>query len=175
MYEAQCAVVGTVITSPVARVTTSGEEVLSFRLASNARRQDRATGEWTDGGTLFLTVTCWRRLVKGVGGSLMKGDPVIAYGQLRTNEYTTREGVERSGVEMTASAVGPDLARCIVKVERARAAASTTSDERSDGTRAEDGREEDTEGEGERTEAAFDGHEAAESEVEERDAVGAGV
>lgn len=120
MYEAQCAVVGTVITNPVKRSTASGDEVLSFRMASNARRQDRATGEWTDGGTLFLTVTCWRRLVKGVGGSLMKGDPVIAYGQLKTNEYTTREGVERSGVEMTASAIGPDLARCIVTVERAR-------------------------------------------------------
>ncbi|MDJ0394457.1 single-stranded DNA-binding protein [Rhodococcus sp. G-MC3] len=124
MYEAQCAVVGTVITNPVKRVTSSGEEVLSFRMASNARRQDRATGEWTDGGTLFLTVTCWRRLVKGVGGSLMKGDAVLAYGQLRTNEYTTREGVERSGLEMTATAVGPDLARCIVKVERSRTISS---------------------------------------------------
>lgn len=120
MYEAQCAVVGTVITNPIKQQTPSGEEVLNFRMASNARRQDRNTGEWTDGGTLFLTVTCWRRLVKGVGGSLMKGDPVIAYGQLKTNEYTTREGVERSGVEMTASAIGPDLARCIVKLERAR-------------------------------------------------------
>ncbi len=120
MYEAQCAVIGTVITNPVKRVTMLGDEVLSFRMASNARRQDRTTGEWTDGGTLFLTVTCWRRLVKGVGGSLMKGDPVIAYGQLRTNEYITREGVERSGVEMTASAIGPDLARCIVKVERTK-------------------------------------------------------
>lgn len=129
MYEAQCAVVGTVITNPVKRSTASGDEVLSFRLASNARRQDRATGEWIDGGTLFLTVTCWRRLVKGVGGSLMKGDPVIAYGQLRTNEYTTRDGVERSGVEMTASAVGPDLARCIVKVERARALVPPTVDD----------------------------------------------
>ncbi|MGA9869529.1 MAG: single-stranded DNA-binding protein, partial [Rhodococcus sp. (in: high G+C Gram-positive bacteria)] len=52
MYEAQCAVIGTVITNPVKRQTASGEEVLSFRMASNARRQDRTTGEWTDGGTL---------------------------------------------------------------------------------------------------------------------------
>ena len=129
MYEAQCAVVGTVITNPVKRSTASGDEVLSFRMASNARRQDRATGEWTDGGTLFLTVTCWRRLVKGVGGSLMKGDPVIAYGQLKTNEYTTREGVERSGVEMPASAIGPDLARCIVTVARARPVQASTAGE----------------------------------------------
>lgn len=123
MYEAQCAVVGTVITHPVKRQTASGEQVLSFRMASNARRQNRTTGEWTDGGTLYLTVTCWRRLVTGVGASLMKGDPVVAYGQLRTNEYTTREGVERADLEMTASAVGPDLSRCVVEVDRRRAAA----------------------------------------------------
>lgn len=127
MYEAQCAVVGTVITNPIKRQTAAGEQVLSFRMASNARRQDRTTGEWTDGGTLFLTVTCWRRLVTGVGASLMKGDPVVAYGQLRTNEYTTREGVERADLEMTASAVGPDLARCVVNIDRRRAASAPTS------------------------------------------------
>ncbi|AJW38392.1 Single-stranded DNA-binding protein [Rhodococcus sp. B7740] len=124
MYEAQCAVVGTVITNPVKRSTPTGDEVLSFRMASNARRQDRSTGEWTDGGTLYLTVTCWRRLVRGVGASLMKGDPIIAYGQLRTNEYTNRDGVERADLEMRASAVGPDLARCNVSIHRTRAVAS---------------------------------------------------
>ncbi|KAA0022884.1 single-stranded DNA-binding protein [Antrihabitans cavernicola] len=118
MYEAHAGIVGTVITNPIKRTTPSGEEVLSFRMASNSRRQDRATGEWLDGGTLYLTVTCWRRLVTGVGASIMRGDPIIAYGQLRTNEYTTRDGVERADLEMRASAVGPDLARCIVKFDR---------------------------------------------------------
>ncbi|MEU3474982.1 single-stranded DNA-binding protein [Rhodococcus sp. NPDC006774] len=124
MYEAQCAVVGTVITNPVKRSTPTGDEVLSFRMASNARRQDRNTGEWTDGGTLYLTVTCWRRLVRGVGASLMKGDPIVAYGQLRTNEYTNRDGVERADLEMRASAVGPDLARCNVSIHRTKTVSS---------------------------------------------------
>ena len=122
MYEAHAAIVGTVITNPVKRTTAGGEEVLSFRMASNARRQDRTTGDWIDGDTLYLTVTCWRRLVTGVGASIMRGDPIIAYGQLRTNEYTNRDGVERADLEMRASAVGPDLARCIVKFDRARTA-----------------------------------------------------
>lgn len=128
MYEAQCAVVGTVITNPIKRSTATGDEVLSFRMASNARRQDRSTGEWTDGGTLYLTVTCWRRLVKGVAASLMKGDPIIAYGQLRTNEYTNRDGVDRADLEMRASAVGPDLARCNVSVDRTKPAAASSAD-----------------------------------------------
>ncbi|TQF73366.1 single-stranded DNA-binding protein [Rhodococcus spelaei] len=118
MYETHTAVVGTVITIPAKRLTNSGEEVISFRMASNTRRRDQSTGEWTDGGTLYLTVSCWRRLVAGVGATLMKGDPIIAYGQLRTNEYTTREGVDRSDLEMRASALGPDLARCIAKLDR---------------------------------------------------------
>ncbi|MFE3291273.1 single-stranded DNA-binding protein [Rhodococcus sp. NPDC059234] len=120
MYETHTAVVGTVITMPAKRLTHSGEEVISFRMASNTRRRDQSTGEWTDGGTLYLTVSCWRRLVAGVGAGLMKGDPIIAYGQLRTNEYTTRDGVERSDLEMRASALGPDLARCIAKLDRPR-------------------------------------------------------
>ncbi|MFD4179898.1 single-stranded DNA-binding protein [Rhodococcus sp. NPDC058514] len=138
MYETHTAVIGTVITNPVKRPTNSGEEVLSFRMASNARRQDRATGEWTDGGTLYLTVTCWRRLVAGVGASLMKGDPVIAYGQLRTNEYTTKDGIDRSDLEMRASAVGPDLARCRAKLDRVPKAAQSAEPDPQAGTGEED-------------------------------------
>ncbi|WFR74288.1 single-stranded DNA-binding protein [Prescottella defluvii] len=119
MYETQAAVVGTVITDPVKRETGGGEEVMSFRMASNVRRRDRESGESVDGGTLYLTVSCWRRLVQGVGATLMKGDPIIAYGELRTNEYRTRDGEPRSDLEMRASAVGPDLARCSAKLERA--------------------------------------------------------
>lgn len=118
MYETHTAVVGTVITDPVKRETGTGEEVMSFRMASNVRRRDRESGEWVDGGTLYLTVSCWRRLVQGVGASLMKGDPIIAHGELRTNEYKTRDGEFRSDLEMRASAVGPDLARCSVKLDR---------------------------------------------------------
>ncbi|MER2220437.1 MAG: single-stranded DNA-binding protein, partial [Rhodococcus sp. (in: high G+C Gram-positive bacteria)] len=70
------------------------------------------------GATLYLTVSCWRRLVTGVGASIMKGDPVMVAGELRTNEYTTKEGVPRSDLELRATAVGADLARCISKIER---------------------------------------------------------
>lgn len=123
MYETHTAVVGTVITDPRQRTTSGGDVVLSFRMACNGRRLDRETGEWHDNGTLYLTVSCWRRLVIGVGASITKGDPVIAYGQLRTNEYTTKDGAPRSDLEMRASAVGPDLARCIAPLARGRKAA----------------------------------------------------
>ncbi|NLU83990.1 single-stranded DNA-binding protein [Rhodococcus sp. HNM0569] len=118
MYETYTTVVGTVVTNPVKRHTASGEEVLSFRMASTVRRRDFASEEWVDGGTLYLTVTCWRRLVKGVGASIMKGDPVLAHGDLRTNEYTAKDGTPRADLEMRAVAVGPDLGRCAATLDR---------------------------------------------------------
>ncbi|QCQ91714.1 single-stranded DNA-binding protein [Rhodococcus sp. SGAir0479] len=122
---------------PVKRETASGEEVMSFRMASNVRRRDRESGEWVDGGTLYLTVSCWRRLVQGVGASLMKGDPIIAHGELRTNEYRTRDGEPRTDLEMRASAVGPDLARCTARLDRSGRGRATTEPDSADAPDAE--------------------------------------
>ncbi|MCX5042819.1 single-stranded DNA-binding protein [Aldersonia sp. NBC_00410] len=129
MYEAHAAVVGTVITDPVRRRMRNDEEVLSFRMASNARRQDRVSGEWVDSGTLYLSVSCFRRLVDNTDASIGRGDPIIAYGQLRTNRYTTRDGIERTDLEMRANAIGPDLARCVAVVRRHEAKVTSISAE----------------------------------------------
>lgn len=51
MYEAQATVIGTVVTHPVRRDLANGEQVVTFRMASNARRFDAAAGEWVDNGT----------------------------------------------------------------------------------------------------------------------------
>ncbi|NKY89276.1 single-stranded DNA-binding protein [Nocardia veterana] len=118
MYEANTAVIGTVVTHPVRRSLPGGDRVLTFRMASTARRFDRDSGGWVDGGTLFLTVSCWRRLVDGVDASIRRGDPIVAYGQLRTNEYRTTDGVHRHDLEMRAIALGPDLGRCSAPVLR---------------------------------------------------------
>src|SRR5699024_8271054 len=70
---------------------------------------------WRDGDTVYLTVSCWRRLVLGVSASVHRGDPVIVHGPIRTTRYTTKDGVERTDYEMRANAVGLDVARCIVQ------------------------------------------------------------
>lgn len=121
MYETYTTVVGTIVTSPVVRsIGDSGEPVLNFRLAGNVRRTD-SSGEWVDGDTLYLTVGCRRRLVNGVSGVLDKGDPVIVYGRIHTDEYLTKDGMRRSDLVMRASAVGPDVARVRVHLERSAA------------------------------------------------------
>jgi single-strand DNA-binding protein len=93
--------------------------VLNFRVASNERRFDKTSESWVDGESLYLSVNCWRRLAENAA-SLVKGDPVIVSGKLRTREWTTEQGERRSAVELEANAVGPDLARCAATVRKQR-------------------------------------------------------
>jgi single-strand DNA-binding protein len=108
--------------------------VLNFRVASNERRFDKVSESWVDGESLYLSVNCWRRLAENAA-SLVKGDPVIISGKLRTREWVTDHGERRSVVEMEASAIGPDLARCMATVRRRRRddEPANTGDEAGDG------------------------------------------
>ena len=126
MFETPFTIVGNIVTDPVHRRV--GEHVVvNFRVASNSRRRT-AEGTWEHGESLFVSVSCWNRLVSGVG-HLVKGDPVIVVGQVHTSEYDDREGVRRASIEVRATAVGPDLARSTVRLERLKRA----SDEQSTG------------------------------------------
>jgi single-strand DNA-binding protein len=117
MFETPFTIVGNIVTDPVHR-RVGEHAVVKFRVASNSRRRT-ADGTWEHGESLFVSVSCWNRLVSGVA-SLVKGDPVIVVGQVHTSEYDDREGVRRSSVEVRATAVGPDLARSTVRLERLR-------------------------------------------------------
>jgi single-strand DNA-binding protein len=66
--------------------------------------------------------------VKGVAGSLGKGDPVIVVGYVHTSEYEDREGVRRSSLEVRATAVGPDLARSVAGIDRPKVNGLFTDD-----------------------------------------------
>ena len=119
MFETPFTVVGTIITDPIRR-RVGDQEVYKFRVASNSRRRT-AEGNWEPGNSLYVSVNCWgNRLVKGVGASLGKGDPVIVVGYVYTSEYEDRDGNRRSSLEVRATAVGPDLARSIATVDRPR-------------------------------------------------------
>jgi single-strand DNA-binding protein len=118
MFETPITVVGNIVNNPF-RQRVGDQEVIRFRMASNSRRRT-PEGEWEAGNSLFVSVSCWGRLVTGVGASLVKGDSVIVVGQVYTSEYDDREGVRRSSVEVRATAVGPDLSRCVARIETLR-------------------------------------------------------
>ena len=118
MFETPITVVGTIVTQPDRR-WVGDQELFKFRVASNSRRRT-ADGTWEPGNSLYATVNCWGRLVTGVGAGLGKGDPVIVVGYLYTSEYEDRDGNRRSSLEIRATSVGPDLSRCIVRIESRR-------------------------------------------------------
>lgn len=120
MFETTLTVIGNIVNDPIRR-RVGDHELIKFRLASNSRRR-AADGSWETGNSLFVTVNCWDRLVTGVGASLSKGLPVIVVGHVFTSEYEDKDGVRRSSVELRATAVGPDLARCAARVEKIIAA-----------------------------------------------------
>jgi single-strand DNA-binding protein len=119
MFETQVTVVGNVATAVKGWMLPSGDVVAKFRIASTARRRSQAGGEWVDGGSLFVQVTCWRQLAENVIASLGVGDPVVVRGRLYTDEYEA-EGKRQTATQLEAHAVGPDLNRCKAVVTRAR-------------------------------------------------------
>jgi len=133
MYETHMTVVGTLITPLNRRRLADGTCVVSFRVASNARRYDRASDDWVDGDRVYLSVTCWRRLAENVHASFVTGDPIVVHGRIYTRSYD-KDGQRHSVTEMEALAVGPDLTRCTASVTRTKRATVTASiDDESNG------------------------------------------
>jgi single-strand DNA-binding protein len=125
MFETPFAMVGNVVTDPVARRVGEGE-VIRFRVASSSRKRT-AEGTWEPGNSLFVTVSCWGRVAEGVAGVIIKGDPVVVVGHVYTSDYDDKEGNRRSSIEVRAISVGPDLARCKVKIDPSKRSPLTES------------------------------------------------
>ena len=75
MFETPITVVGRLVSDPKRR-RVGAQDVVKFRLASNARRR-ADDGNWEPGNSLYMNVNCWGRLATGVVASLNKGDAVI--------------------------------------------------------------------------------------------------
>jgi single-strand DNA-binding protein len=127
--EAYVHITGHVGTDVELRTNTSGG-VASFRVASTPRY--RKGGDWVDGNTTWLTVTCWRSLAEHAAKSIRKGDPVIVIGKLRTNVFKGEDGVLVERLILEATTLGHDLTRgtsMFSRVERMSVADDTESDE----------------------------------------------
>ena len=111
-------VIGNLTADPEMRFTPSGAAVASFTVASTPRTFDRQAGEWKDGETLFMRCSIWRDAAENVAESLTKGTRVIVQGRLVQRSYTTREGAERTVVEMQVDEIGPSLRYAKAQVTR---------------------------------------------------------
>jgi single-strand DNA-binding protein len=108
-------VVGNLTRDPELRYTTGGRGVASFGLAVNRRYQQN--GEWQE-QTSFFNITAWGDLGENLAASVSKGARVIVTGRLQQREYQTKEGENRTIVEIIADEAGPSLRWAQAQVER---------------------------------------------------------
>ena len=83
--------------------------VAAFRLACTPRIRGKG-GQFSDGNTTWIDVTCFRSLATHVAASVRKGDPVIVVGRLRTSVWE-KDGQTRERIGLEAETVGHDLTR----------------------------------------------------------------
>src|SRR6202522_1315979 len=116
--DTQLTVVGNLVDDPELRFTPAGQPVARFRIASTPRFMDKATNEWKDGDSLFLTCNVWRQAAENVAESLTRGMRVIVSGRLRQRSYETKEGEKRTVYEVEVDDVGPSLRNASAKVNK---------------------------------------------------------
>ena len=127
--EAQVSVVGYVATVPEYVKVGDGIPRLTMRVAWTTRRRDAATGEWADGNTSYVRVTCWRRLADNLAACLRKGDPVLLRGRLDVRPFTGKDGQRRISVDVDANTLGHDLSRGVAGFRRVWEPAGKTAEE----------------------------------------------
>src|SRR3954454_266562 len=95
---------GNLTRDPERRSLPSGTTVCSLRLASNTRRRDASTGEWSEKPNYF-DVTVWGPQGENCARFLSKGRSVAVDGRLEWREFETRDGQKRETVEIVAEHV----------------------------------------------------------------------
>ncbi|GFZ80212.1 single-stranded DNA-binding protein [Nesterenkonia alkaliphila] len=94
---------------PEIRMTNSGTEVATFRVASTPRWRNSTTGEWASGETNWYSVAAFGAFANNVAESISKGDPVVVVGRPKIRSWEGKEGSTGTEVEINAQTVGHDL------------------------------------------------------------------
>jgi single stranded DNA-binding protein len=127
--DAYFAVTGYVATQPKSGKTKAGTTFLSMRVAWTPRVISKATGEWTDQQTSFVSVICYRKVAENAARCLRRGDPITLRGSIQVREYADQAGVKRLSVDVTADSLGHDMARGVSHYSKASQHTEQTAEE----------------------------------------------
>ena len=94
-------IVGYLGRDPELRYTPQGTAVCNFSVATTEKRKN-ARGEQEE-HTIWFRIAAWGRQAELVAEYLVKGKQVYVEGRLRREEYTDREGIQRTSLEVNAS------------------------------------------------------------------------
>jgi single-strand DNA-binding protein len=107
-------VIGNLVADPEAK-NAGGHKLAKLRVATNERVKD-ASGEWKDGDTTYIDVSCWRRLAEN-SMSLKKGQKVIVHGKLKGRSFVRKDGTNGYGYEIEATEIGTSINTSTAKSE----------------------------------------------------------
>ena len=113
-------IIGNLTAAPELKFTPSGAAVANFTVASTPRTYNRETSQWDDGEPLFMRCAVWRDTAENVAESLDKGTRVIVSGYLKARSYQTKEGENRTLMELDVQEIGPSLRWATARVAKAQ-------------------------------------------------------
>ena len=113
-------VIGNLVADPEPRVSQAGKSWVTFRVANTPKVRDRQSGDWADGGTLWLGCRAYGELADNIAASLSKGMRVIVQGRLTQRDYTDSQGVQRTSLDLEVEAIGPELRWATAQVTRSQ-------------------------------------------------------
>ncbi len=127
--DAYFAVNGYVATQPRVGRTRGGAPSLSMRVAWTPRAINKATGEWADQQTSFVSVICYRKIAENAARCLRRGDPITLRGTVQVREHSDQAGMKRYSVDVVADSLGHDMARGLSHYSKTPQRAEQTAEE----------------------------------------------
>lgn len=93
-------IIGNVTRDPELKTTSSGQNVVSFSVATNLVWNDQSGNQQKK--TEFHNIIAWRKLAEICAKYLNKGSKVYIEGRLQTSDWTGNDGVKRYRTEIVA-------------------------------------------------------------------------
>ena len=105
--------IGRLGTDPLKRTTAKGTSVVHFPMATSKRIRRAETSPDLEADTAPIQestqwhqVVVWGKMGENCHKYLHKGSPVFVEGEIRSHQYESKEGQERTSFEVVASDVG---------------------------------------------------------------------
>ena len=99
------------------QATVGNTPAVRLTIAASKRYFNRNTGNYDDGGTVYLDATAFgAEVVDNILKSLRKGMRVVAVGELQQYSSTDQQGNKHSHISMRITEIGPSLMRASADV-----------------------------------------------------------
>lgn len=129
MSDQSLTLAGNLTADPELRFTPSGAAVCSFTVASTPRYYDKNTNQWVDGDALFMRCSVWRQQGENAAESFQRGNRVIVTGTLKQRSFETKEGEQRTVIEMDVTEMGASVKFATAVPRRAERASDEPAEE----------------------------------------------